>query len=57
MQGIQPTSLSNEELLKYSWLTGADKLPAQWVTELMLRLEEYVDAEDKDAEDKDAASD
>lgn len=49
MQGIQPTSLSNEELLKYSWLTGADKLTAQWVSELMLRLEEYVDAEAKDA--------
>lgn len=49
MQGIQPTSLSDEELLKYSWLTGADKLPAQWVTELMIRLERCVDAENKDA--------
>jgi hypothetical protein len=49
MQGIQPTSLSNEELLKYSWLTGADKLSAQWVSELMLRLEEYVDAEARDS--------
>jgi hypothetical protein len=49
MQNIQPAALSNEELLKYSWLTGADKLPAQWVSELMLRLEEYVDAENENS--------
>lgn len=51
MQGIQPTSLTNEELLKYSWLTGADKLPAAWVSELMLRLEEFVDALESDQAD------
>ena len=43
MQGIQPQSLSNEELVRYAHLTGYDKLPPEWVAELAKRLEATLD--------------
>ena len=40
MHGIEPTRLTNKELLDYAHLFGYDKLPAAWVAELAKRLEE-----------------
>lgn len=43
MQGIQPQSLNNEELVRYAHLMGYDKLPPAWVAELAKRLEATLD--------------
>jgi hypothetical protein len=43
MSGIQPQILTNEELVKYAWLQGADKLDPAWVQELLKRLEATLD--------------
>lgn len=43
MQGIQPQSLTDAELIHYAWLMGADKLPLDWVAEILQRLERHVD--------------
>ena len=42
MQRTRPESLSNKELLHYAHLTGYDKLAADWVAELVRRLQYYV---------------
>lgn len=39
MSGIQPQTLSDSELVRYADLMGADKLPPEWVAELIKRLE------------------
>lgn len=47
MSGIQPTNLSNEELLRYVHMLDMHTVPAwaqQWITELAKRLELFVDA-------------
>lgn len=47
MQGIQPQSLTNEELVKYVWLMDLSTVPewAQaWILELNKRLEKFNDA-------------
>lgn len=43
MYGIRPESLSTEELVKYAWLEGPEHLPADWVKELLKRLEQTLD--------------
>ena len=43
MQSIRPESLTNAELVKYAWLTGADKLGKDWIAELLKRLEATLD--------------
>ena len=43
MQGIQPQRLTDEELVRYAHLQGYDKLPPEWVKELVLRLERALD--------------
>jgi hypothetical protein len=43
MSGIRPQILTNEELVKYAWLQGVDKLPQQWVAEILKRLEATLD--------------
>lgn len=40
MQGIQPQSLTNAELARYAYLIGADKLPKEWIEELIKRVEQ-----------------
>lgn len=42
MFGIQPANLSDEELVRYAWLSQGI-LPPEWVKELVLRLEQKLD--------------
>lgn len=42
MQGIQPQSLTDEELLRYARLNGAETLPAAWTEELLKRFEKLL---------------
>jgi len=42
MSGIQPQSLSTEELMRYVWLAQY-KVDPEWVKELVLRLEKSLD--------------
>lgn len=44
MRGIQPASLSDEELVHYATLERPEDLPPSWVAELIKRLTEHVDA-------------
>lgn len=44
--GIQPSSLSTEELLKYAHLYNNTGLPKHWVDALIQHLEEAVDRAD-----------
>lgn len=47
MQGIQPTSLTTDELVKYTWLLDLSTVPEwarAWIIELNKRLEEFNDA-------------
>jgi len=39
MQSLQPQFLTNQELKNYAHLIGAEKLPANWVTEILRRTE------------------
>ena len=39
MQSLQPQSLTNSELERLSYITGPDKLPANWVAEILRRTE------------------
>ena len=43
MQSIRPENLTNEELVRYAQLTGADKLGKEWVAELLKRFEATLD--------------
>lgn len=39
MQGIQPQSLTNDELERVAYITGPNKLPANWVAEILRRTQ------------------
>lgn len=39
MQGIQPQTLTNDELERTVYITGPDKLPTNWVAELLRRTQ------------------
>lgn len=43
MQGIQPHNLSNNELLRYIYIMGFDKVPEEWVKELVERFANLLD--------------
>lgn len=43
MYAIQPSGLSNEELLRMAHTIGYDKLSPTWVEELAKRLEAQLD--------------
>lgn len=43
MQGIQPHNLTNEELLRYAYFTGYDKLPVEWIQEIVMRFAALLD--------------
>lgn len=43
VQRFQPSSLSNEELLKYVRLHNINGLPKHWVDELLVRFERMLD--------------
>jgi len=39
MHGLQPQSLTNSELKRLTYIIGQEKIPAEWVTELLRRTE------------------
>lgn len=43
MSGIQFSTLTTAELVHYAWLMGPDKLPPEWVRELLTRIEDLLD--------------
>ena len=43
MQGIQPHSLSDNELLRYIYIMGFDKVPPEWIKELVTRFANTLD--------------
>jgi len=42
MSGIQPSSLTDEELVRYAWLHSGT-LSLDWIKELIQRLEQKLD--------------
>lgn len=45
MYDIQPSRLSDEELVRMAYTWGYDKLPPAWVEELAKRLEQHLDTQ------------
>ena len=43
MQGIRPQQLSNNELLRYAYIIGHDKLPVEWIQEITTRFAALLD--------------
>jgi hypothetical protein len=43
MQGIQPHNLSDNELLRYIYIMGFDKVPEEWIKELVERFVNLLD--------------
>jgi flagellar biosynthesis/type III secretory pathway protein FliH len=43
MQGIQPNSLSDEELLRHIYIMGNENLPKEWVETLCERFAKAID--------------
>ncbi len=45
MQGIQPHNLTNRELLRYMYILGFDKVPPEWIKDLVERFVRALDGE------------
>jgi hypothetical protein len=45
MPGIQPQSLTDEELARHIYMQLGAPLPSDWVAELLVRFNEKLDAE------------
>jgi hypothetical protein len=43
MQGIRPSALTNNELLRYIYIMGFDKVPPEWIKELVERFAHLLD--------------
>lgn len=43
MQGIRPQQLTNNELLRYIYIMGFDKVPAEWIQVLVERFANLLD--------------
>lgn len=43
MSGLQPTSLSNEELLKYAFIENNSGLPKDWCDVLITRFDDVLE--------------
>lgn len=43
MSGIRPFQLTNEELVRYANMQPPESLPAEWVAEILKRLEQTLD--------------
>lgn len=43
MQGIRPSSLSNNELLRYIYIMGFDNVPGEWLKVLVERFTQLLD--------------
>jgi hypothetical protein len=39
MYGLQPQSLTNNELERLTYIMGQDKIPTEWVAEMLRRTE------------------
>jgi hypothetical protein len=47
MQSIQPRQLSNNELLRYIYIIGFDKVTPDWIEVLVERTAELIDSKEK----------
>jgi len=47
MQSIQPRQLSNNELLRYIYIIGFDKVTPEWIEVLVERMADLIDAKEK----------
>jgi hypothetical protein len=47
MQSIQPRQLSNNELLRYIYIIGFDKVTPEWIEVLVERTAELIDSKEK----------
>ena len=47
MQSIQPRQLSNNELLRYIYIMGFDKVTPDWIEVLVERTAELIDSKEK----------
>jgi hypothetical protein len=47
MQSIQPRQLSNNELLRYIYIMGFDKVTPDWIEVLVERTAELIDSTEK----------
>lgn len=43
MQGVQPKQLTNNELLRYVYIMGFDRVPPDWIEVLVERMAELID--------------
>jgi hypothetical protein len=46
MPGIQPHTLTDEELARHVYMMLGKPVPSEWVAELLVRLHEKIDAEE-----------
>jgi hypothetical protein len=51
MQSIQPRQLSNNELLRYIYIMGFDKVTPEWIEVLVERTAELIDSNEKSFHD------
>jgi hypothetical protein len=51
MQSIQPRQLSNNELLRYIYIIGFDKVTPEWIEVLVERTAELIDSNEKSFHD------
>lgn len=51
MQSIQPRQLSNNELLRYIYIIGFDKVTPDWIEVLVERTVELIDSKEKSFHD------
>jgi hypothetical protein len=51
MQSIQPRQLSNNELLRYIYIIGFDKVTPEWIEVLAERMAELIDSSEKSFHD------
>lgn len=54
MSGIQPHTLTDEELARHIYMLIGKPVPSIWVTELLVRFHEKLDAEEALAAKDDA---
>lgn len=43
MQGVQPKQLTDNELLRYVYIMGFDKVPPDWIETLVERMADLID--------------
>lgn len=43
MQGVQPKQLTDNELLRYVYIMGFDRVPPDWIETLVERMADLID--------------